>query len=461
MNETYTLPQKIKQMLIILIPLLITQLAMFAMSFLDTAMSGQVSPNDLAGIAIGASLWSPVQMGITGILMAVTPIAAQLIGANRKKEVMPTVVQSIFLALFMSVLVIAAGMIALAPVLNAMPLESEVRMIAWQYLTMIALGIPPLFVYNVLRCFIDALGQTRVTMIITLLSLPINGIFNYLFIFGKLGFPAMGGVGAGIATSITYWILLGLAVSFIRRSDQMTVYRLTAGKLRVRVRDWKELLRIGVPIGMAIFIESSIFAVVTLFMSAYDTVTIAAHQAAINFASFLYMIPMSISYSLAILVGFEVGAGRTRDARQYSFLGIGMGLGMALIFSVLLLSYNTELAAIYTRDAAVLEMTAHFLIYAIFFQLSDAVAAPIQGALRGYKDVNVTFLLALISYWLIGLPLGIALARLTDLGAFGYWVGLITGLAAGAVGLFGRLLYLQSKPARLVSEADKTVYPAP
>jgi multidrug resistance protein, MATE family len=206
-----------------------------------------------------------------------------------------------------------------------------------------------------------------------------------------------------------------------------------------------EILLMGIPIGFSIFFETSIFSAVTLFMSEFDTITIASHQIAMNFSSLLYMIPLSISMTLTILVGFEVGAKRYNDAKQYSWLGVTVAVIMAIFSGLIILLLRTDVAAIYSKDPQVIELAIHFLLYALFFQLSDAIQAPIQGSLRGYKDVNVTFVMSLLSYWVIGLPLGYALAKFTNLGPFGYWIGLIAGLAVGAICLSSRLLYIQKK----------------
>jgi len=160
--------------------------------------------------------------------------------------------------------------------------------------------------------------------------------------------------------------------------------------------------------------------------------------------------------ALTIVVGFEAGAKRNQDARSYSRIGITIAVGMAFVCAGLLFTLRESVASLYTKDADVLVLTSHFLIYAIFFQLSDALQAPIQGALRGYKDVNVTFLMSLVSYWVIGLPLGIVLAKYTDLQAFGYWVGLIAGLAAGATGLAYRLIKIQKKQLLEENKSSRT-----
>ena len=445
MDQTFSKKGKIKQLLIILIPILITQFGMYSMNFFDTMMSGKFSPNDLAGVAIGSSIWVAVFSGLSGILLAVTPIVSQLVGGRQQNQVAFNVIQAVYLSIMMAIAVIILGFLFLNPLLNIMSLEPEVHRIAHDYLIALSFGIFPLFVYNVLRSFIDALGKTRVSMLITLTALPLNVFFNYALIFGELGFPKFGGVGAGYATAITYWLIMGISCLVILKQHPFTTYQLFSKVYPVAFSKWKEILLIGVPIGFAIFFETSIFSAVTLLMSVFDTITIASYQAAINFASFTYMIPLSISMALTILVGFEVGAKRYQDAKQYSWLGVSMGVMLAIVTGIILFTFRYEIASLYTTDNRVLELTAYFLLYALFFQLSDAIQAPIQGALRGYKDVNVTFLMSLISYWIIGLPIGYYLATYTDMGPVGYWIGLISGLAVGALTLSIRLILVQKR----------------
>ncbi|WP_121612159.1 MATE family efflux transporter [Mesobacillus foraminis] len=449
MNQTHSKKEKLKQLFFILYPILITQMAMYAMNFFDTMMSGHYSPADLAGVAIGSSLWVPVFTGLSGILLSMTPIVAQLAGAKRNKYVAFSVIQGVYLSIIMALIVLGAGALVLNPILTQMNLETHVRTIAHEYLVALSAGIIPLFVYNVLRCFLDALGKTRVSMFITLTSLPLNALFNYLLIYGKFGFPELGGAGAGYASAITYWVITVISLFIIIKTEPFASYNIFSRFYSVDFSKWKEILKIGIPIGFAIFFETSIFSAVTLLMSGFDTITIASHQAALNFASFLYMVPLSISMALTIVVGFEVGARRFRDAAQYTWIGLTIAVLMAVFCGLVLITFRYNVAGIYTTDPKVLALTAEFLLYALFFQLSDALQAPIQGALRGYKDVNITFLMALVSYWIIGLPLGYYLANHTGLHAFGYWIGLIAGLAAGALCLLGRLIFIQRKQSNV------------
>ncbi|MCJ2146050.1 MATE family efflux transporter [Bacillus paralicheniformis] len=445
MRETKDLREKTRQFLTILIPILVTQAGLSLITVLDTVMSGKVSAADLAGVAIGSSLWTPVYTGLAGILTAVTPMVAQLMGAKRQKDVPYTVIQSVYVAGIISIAVIVSGYLLIDPVLENLDLEQKVAVIAKQYLICIGLGILPLFVYNVMRCFIDSLGKTRVTMLITLCSLPINFVLNYLFIFGNFGFPKLGGAGAGMASAITYWCICLISLYIVHKKTPFHQFRIFGTFYSFSFAESMKLLKIGIPIGFAIFFETSIFAAVTLLMSHFDTVTIASHQAAMNFASLLYMLPLSVSMTLTIVVGFEAGAKRFKDSRTYSYLGISIAVGFSLFTALIILLFREQIAGLYAADRDVLLLTKDFLLYALFFQLSDAIAAPIQGALRGYKDVNYTLVTALVSYWIIGLPVGFVIGTYTSFGAFGYWIGLITGLAAGAVGLFFRLKRIQNR----------------
>lgn len=442
MQPTTSVGEKVRQIIVILGPILVTQIALSLMNFADTVMSGRYGASDLAGVAIGSSLWMPVYTGLSGVLLALTPIVAQLLGADRRDPIGRSVLQGVYLAGALALLVLLGGRLALPSILRGMQLDDDVRHIAFHYLQGLAFGVLPLFIHTVMRSFMDALGQTRATMAITLLSFPINVFFNYVLIFGKWGFPEMGGVGAGYASAITYWIIAGVAAAVVIRVQPFAAYRVFGRWQRPDVAAWLEQLRIGVPIGFSIFFEVGIFAGVALLMSQFGTVTIAAHQAATNFGGLLYMVPMSIAMTLTIVVGFEVGGGRIRDAVQYAGLGVAGSVTMALLSATGLVLFRPFVAGLYATEPDVRLLVESFLFYVIFFQLSDAVAAPIQGVLRGFKDVNVTLIVALVSYWVVGLPSGFLLARYTELGPYGYWIGLISGLAAGAVGLALRLRHV-------------------
>lgn len=445
MKQTFSLKEKTKQIFILLIPILITQLGMFSMVFFNTIMSGKYNSSDLAGVAIGSSIWSPIFTGISSILLAVSPIAAQRIGQKKNDEVTSVVKHGLYLSLIICISVIILGAFFLHPILDKMNLPTRVEKTAFNYLAGLAYGILPLFLFNVLRSFIYALGKTRIVMVILLLALPVNFFLNYVLIFGNWGFPELGGAGAGYATSFTYWVILAMTVYIVKKQDPFSSYPVFANLKEFSLKKCQEILKIGVPMGLSTFFETSMFAVVTILLSKFNVTTIAAYQSALNIVSFLYMIPISISMAQTVLVGFEVGARRYRDARAYSWLGIILSILIATVTGVLVVTFRYHVAGFYSNESAVIELTANFLIYALFFQICDATQATAQAALRGYKDVNLAFIMTLIAYWLICLPVGYLLAHYTSMGATGYWIGLTVGLLAAGIALSIRLIYIQKR----------------
>ncbi|MDD4721839.1 MAG: MATE family efflux transporter [Acidaminococcaceae bacterium] len=435
---------KLHNILAVMIPIFITQLAIVGMNFFDTVMSGNAGANDLAGVAMGANLWMPIFTGINGILLALVPIIAHLRGEENEQDLPKVVFNGIFLAIVIGLLVIISGYMFLPRIFDLLSLTLVVRSIAIDYLQAISLGIIPLFIATILRSFVDTMGFTRMTMRLFLLTLPVNVCLNYILIFGKFGAPRLGGVGAGYATAITCWLVLLAFIVLIKKFSILKNYKIFAWY----VLSWKRIkehLSIGIPMGTSIFFETSIFGVVAFFMAKFGTETIAAHQAALNFTSLLYMLPLSFSLALTILVGTEVGGKRYAEAVAYGRTGIISNWCIAMGFVALLVLFREYIGRLYGAEGYILALTEHFLFYAAFFQLLDATAAPIQGILRGYKDVKVPFYISLVAYWVICLPLGIFLDVYVGQGPYGYWQGLIIGILFSAGMLVLRLKKIQNK----------------
>ena len=199
---------KLQRLLSVMLPIIATQIAIMGMNFFDASMSGQAGDVDLAGAAIGGNIWMPIQTGICGVLMAAMPLVANLLGAGEKDKITTVVRHGIFLALAFAVLVLGCGVAFLPHFLQNMGLAPEVYHVALWYLAGLGLGVVPFFMILPLRSLVDTLGYTHLTMRIYLLALPINGLLNYVLIFGKLGLPRLGGIGAGVASGLTFWLLL-------------------------------------------------------------------------------------------------------------------------------------------------------------------------------------------------------------------------------------------------------------
>ena len=435
---------KLRRLLSVMLPIICTQIAIMGMNFFDASMSGQAGDVDLAGAAIGGNIWMPIQTGISGILMAAMPLVANLLGAGEKEKITVVVRHGLVLALGFALLVLGCGIAFLPHFLQGMGLAPEVYHVALLYLAGLGLGVVPFFMITPLRSLVDTLGYTHLTMRIYLLALPINACLNYVLIFGKLGLPRLGGVGAGVTSGLTFWLLLAIFAWVVSRLEPFKSYHIF-GFVRP-VYSWlKEYLRIGVPMGISIFMETSIFGVVALFIAKFGTETIAAHQAALNFSSLIYMLPLSFSLALTIVVGVEYGAKNYQGARDYVTIGLQTSLGIAGFYMLAEYFLREQIAFIYTNNVEVVALVKVFLLYAIGWQAGDAIAAPIQGILRGYKDVNATFWASMLAYWGICLPLGLFLDYKVGNGAFAYWQSLDCGVISSATLLSIRLIWLQRK----------------
>ncbi|MET1076450.1 MAG: MATE family efflux transporter [Pseudomonas sp.] len=434
--------RELAALLSLALPIIIAQLANTAMGFVDTVMAGRVGPRDLAAVALGNSIWVPVYLLMTGVLLATTPKVAQRFGANQHGEIGPLVRQALWLALVVGC---ASALVLWNTqwVLQVMAVDPSLIEPTMGYLRGVACGFPAVALYHVLRCYSDGLGHTRPSMVLGLLGLLINIPANYVLIHGKFGFPAMGGVGCGWATGLVMWCMLLGMFAWINLA---AVYRSCRVFNRFEPPRWsviKRLLSIGVPIGVSIFAESSIFAVIALLIGSLGATVVAGHQIALNFASMVFMIPYSLGMAVTVRVGQALGRGAPRDARFAAGVGMGAALAYACVSASAILLSREHIAQLYTPDVSVILVATGLLIYAALFQFSDAVQVTAACALRGYQDTKVTMILTLFAYWGIGLPVGYVLG-LTDWfgepsGPRGLWQGLIAGLTCAALMLGIRL----------------------
>ena len=455
MREVHGYPARARQFFIVLLPILVTQISLMAPGFFNTIMAGHISKEDLAGIAVGASIFFPIFGAFMGLISGLTPVIAQHYGARQVRAIRSVVQQSFYWATLLAVLLLVVGVLTVPMLVRALALEPVVEHITMEYLSYIALGLIPVAPAIVLRNFIDAHGRTRLTMYITMTTIPINIVLNYIFMYGACGVPSLGGPGAGLGAALSYCVFLVLNSIVVLRMKQFARYHVFARLPKPIPREWWALLAICVPIGLTVFCEQSIFGAVGLLMAAYGTTVLAAHQAAMNFTTIVYMLPLSVSMAITILVGYEVGAGRENGARAYIRLSRVLTLLFVGVIALLLAVMRDSVAALYTTNPEVRELLRVFLLYALAMQFSDCVNAPLQGALRGYKDVTVTFWLAVLSFWGIGLPSGYVLAGWTELGPYGYWAGLIGGIIVGAILLMLRLHVIENRMRRSKSTSTR------
>lgn len=434
----------IKKLLSVMIPILVAQVSTAGVTFINTTMAGHAGADDLAGVSVGAGLFYPLLASIIGLLMAGTPLMAQLIG-RKERESLPFIVRSgMVIGLSVWALFTAAYFFFIDDLLASLALKAAVEHIARYYLmTMIgvvfflALMIP-------LRCLTDTAGSTSISMKLFLMAPVINGIFNYLFIYGHGGMPALGGIGAGLATMMTYGFLLGLFLLVVMKSKDLGGRQIFAS-LALRSKDLREYLVVGVPSGLSIFMEMSLFSLIIVFLSRYGTDALAAYQIADNFASLVYMLPVSCSMALTILIATAVGTGDMTLARRYKKAGFVVAMAGAMMTASFTVLFRNSIGSVYTDDAAVALIAGQFLIYSAGWQLFDAISTPIQGILRGLKDTRISFVLMVLAYWGGCFPMSLFLGSHTALGADSFWLGLDFGVGCSAFLMILRLLYVERK----------------
>lgn len=436
----------IHKLLSVMIPILVAQVSTAGVTFINTTMAGHAGADDLAGVSVGAGLFYPLLASIIGLLMAGTPLMAQLIG-KKDRDSLPFIVRcGAAIGLFISLLFGASYFLFIDDLLASLALEPSVAYIARYYLMTMIGVVFFLGLIIPLRCLTDTAGSTSISMKLFLMAPLVNGVLNYLFIYGHGGMPALGGIGAGLATMMTYGVLLALFLLVVLKTEELRGHEIFS-RLTIRMGDLKEYLVVGVPSGLSIFMEMSLFSLIIVFLSRYGTDALAAYQIADNFASLVYMLPVSCSMALTILIATAVGAGNMDMAKRYKKAGFIVALTGAAITASFTVLFRTHIGSVYTDDAAVAMIAGQFLIYSAGWQLFDAISTPIQGILRGLKDTRISFILMVIAYWGGCFPMSLLLDSHTALGADSYWLGLDFGVGCSALLMVLRLLYVERELA--------------
>ncbi len=430
---------QLKHFLILFFPLLLTQIAQIGTSIFSSIFSGQAGTIDLAGVAVAVNIWIPIFSGICGLFFGVSPIIAQLRGAKKDSRIPMYVAQSLYIAVFFTVICIAAGYVCLPAFLDFMKLEPAVHQIAGEYLIALSFGILPIFLLATLRYIVDAHGMTHISMAILLMNMLLTVVLFRLLIFGGLGIKAMGGVGTGYAITIASWIAFFIFAAVIQWKEPFRSYHIWT---KLRPFNWthcRQQLQLGIPIFIAVFCETSLFSIVGLLMAEFGTLYLAANQAAISYASLTYTLPWSISLTATIVIGYEVGAKNYAAARQYAFLCQATAFAIAALTLSATYLFLEPISSVFTNETETFNAICKFLIYAMAFCFFDAAGTPVQGILRGYKDVKIITCIAFVTYWLISIPLGYACAHFTSYGPYGYWLSLVIALIINAGALNFRL----------------------
>ncbi|MDB2706607.1 MATE family efflux transporter [Pseudomonadales bacterium] len=416
-------------------PMIATQFFIMGMGFVDTAMSGQYSSLDLAGVAMGGVILWPLFMLFAGVLTALTPMVSQHVGGGRRLAVGALIQQGIWVAMIFGFILFLLVRIS-EPLLILFDVAPEAVSIAMAYLKAASWGCPAVMLYVTLRYACEGLGQTLLPMLIAGTTLPINAGLNYVLIYGLFGAPELGGEGCGWATAITMWFELGVMLLVIRR-PWLRNTGLFERVLKPKLATIKSILQVGLPIGMTMFLEMTVFSLVSLLVGSIGIAAIGANTIGGNLNWFVFVIPMALGSAASIRVGYHVGAKDYALAAKVARLSVLISATYAFLASLVLVLGREVLPRIYTSDPAVLALTAEVLLIVAAYQFFDCTQATMIGALRGYKDTQYPMIISIIGYWLIALPVGTILGwglMGWNLGVLGFWIGL--GCGVGFVALF-------------------------
>lgn len=432
------------------LPIIIAQLLLMSINVVDTIMAGNFSSDALAAVAVGSSTMLPIYIFLLGVLMAVTPMVAQNRGARKLDEIGLDVRQALILSQFLALIFFITTR-ELSIVMELIGLDESLIPIADGYLDAFSWGAFPAFAYLVLRFFNDGLGNTIPAMWIAAIGLVINIPANYILIYGKFGFPKLGAVGCGWASSIVGLVLFISMATYTalnpayKRFGIFENFRLNFDKKII-----KEFFKIGTPIGFTSTMEVTAFATVSLIMARLGTETVAAHQIAINIAAVVYMIPFGLSMAITTRVGQAVGALKYYEARFRGNIGISLSMAIMVFTAIFLFTTRDFLIAVYTDDMAVSAIASGLLLLAAIFQLSDGLQVAGYGALKGLKDTTIPMVVNFVAYWIIGIPVGAYLGLNLQMGPKGLWIGLICGLSTAAV---LHNLRFKSKMGKLIAKS--------
>jgi MATE family multidrug resistance protein len=423
-------------------PILVSQLSQAAFGFVDTVMAGQASPLDLAAVALGASIWLPLMLLVTGTLLAATPLVAAARGRRDYREIPHIAHQALWLALALGIAG-AALLHFVNPVFDLLDTPAHLREMTARFLAAIAWGLPASALFAVLRNYCEGMGRPLPVTLVSIAGLLLLIPLNYVLIHGKLGLPRLGGVGCGVATAIVAWLMLLMLLAYVLKSPHFTAVRLLHERSRPEPERLLNFLRMGMPIGIAIFFEVSVFAIVAILISPLGELQVAGHQIALSVTSLLFMFPLSFAFCMTIRVGHAYGrndVAAIRHTRRVGLLALAIFATLSAAFIVLT---RHSLTALYTDDPAVRLLAADLLLFAAAYQVVDALQVGAAGSLRGLHDTRGPMVLTLIAYWAVALPLGYVLG-LTFLtgeryGPYGFWTGLVAGLTVAAVLLNHRL----------------------
>lgn len=421
-------------------PIFVAQAAVIGLGVIDTVMAGRLSASDLAGVALGSSLYASIFVGFMATLQALTPIAGHHFGARRFSEIGVDVAQTLWLALFLTAIALPPLLVN-DPWLRLIGAEPPVARIASLYLWAVAAGLPAALAARAYIALNAAVSRPQVTMVINLAALALKAPLNAVFIGGAGPLPPLGGAGCGVATAVIMWLMLVANWLLWRLDPFYGRFRATGprpwGPVWARQR---ELLRLGLPSGGTVLIEVTSFTFIALLLARFGASTVAGHQIVANVVALLFMLPLAFGIACSVLVAQALGAGSPRAARQAARRGFRASVGTAIVVAAAVYLLREPIVAQFTRDAQVAALALSLVGLGMVFHVFDAVQGIAAFVLRGYKVAFAPMLIHSVALWAVGLGGGYWLAYHPPAGwplasAPSFWLAGIAGLVIAAAAM--------------------------
>jgi MATE family multidrug resistance protein len=424
--------EEIKKTISLAYPVIIGQLGFIMMGVVDSVMVGSVGPVPLAASSVGNSLFILIFIVGLGISIAVTPLVAIAVGGNRYDDCGILFRQSLLINIVVGI-IIALIIFILSTLLIYINQPPEVVKQAQSYSRLLGLSAIPSMIFSSYKQFIEGFSVMRPAMVVVLLANLINGIFNWLLIFGKLGFPELGLDGAGWSTFASRVFMALVLMIYVMRAEQFKQYDVTFGFKGINIKVIKKILALGLPSGIQYFFEVGAFSFAVVMAGWLGTYQLAAHQIAINLASVSFMCAVGVSAAGSIRVGNAVGRKNISETRRAGFTAILVSASIMGTFGIVFIILRNVLPSLYIDNPSVISFASAILIIAALFQISDGIQAVGIGVLRGLTDVKGPTFITFIAYWVLALPIGYLLGFKLGYGIVGIWIGLFFGLTISAI----------------------------
>lgn len=423
-------------------PLVIAQLAQNALHVTDVILLGWLGSTYLAAGTLATTFLMPFLVGGIGVIGAVAPLVAQARGSRDIKAVRRIVRQGCWAAIALAAALVPL-VLQIRPIYRALGQDAAATEMAAQFIEIAAWSLFPALAIIAFRSLLSAFDATRAILVITVLGVIVNAATAYVLIFGHFGFPRLELRGAAIATTFTNVVMLVVMVLYVLRHRRLKRFHVL---LRFWKPDWprfREIFRIGTPIGLTVLAEVGMFTAAALLMGRLGIDEVAAHAIALQCASLAFMVPLGLGIAATVRVGMAYGRGDAEGIRKAGWASFVMGTGFMVISCVTFLTFAPQIVTIFldpgvSANANALTLAASFLVVAGVFQLVDGAQVVAAHSLRGLSDTKVPMMLAIVGYWMVGLPIAYALGFLADLRGVGIWMGLAAGLAFVAVVLVAR-----------------------